>query len=358
MDNAEPERGRAAAEGELPAGSLRGAEMRRSSIKSFSADELAAELHLRSIPTDGLATELLVRARNGDLCEPQLTGDLQMAYELGGDQHGNRFSRRRLRDFFSNTYPFEGCENLELEGATVMEIGCGSENPLALLMVFALLGARRCIGVDLDEPYGGNNRMVRGMARAASYLLLDPRLVVGSYPITREQVAANAAEFDLRQLYWGHPAGVPAGRLQHLRKSLYDLDLPAEVDLTFSVSFLEHIPDVDKAVGVLARITKPGGFGIHGIDGTDHRRYNHPEIGPLQFLCEDTDAALVHGSNRLRPLQFVDVFEAHGFEVLEVRPETPIEVTDELRSSLAERFRSIPEEVLQWGSARIFVRRK
>ena len=102
---------------------------------------------------------------------------------------------------------------------------------------------------------------------------------------------------------------------------------------------------------------KPGGLGVHRIDGRDHRSYRVPGLHPLAFLHEASDAPLVYGCNRLRPLEYVPLFERAGFAVLAVQQQRTIEVTDALRDELAEPFRRLPRETLEVVGALLCVRR-
>lgn len=307
---------------------------------------------------DDLAAELLRRTRMGEGWDPALAGELFMALEPAADHNWNRFSRKRLADLFVDPRRFPGGHDLDFRGATVLEVGSGAWNPFASLMVYLQLGAMRGIAVDVEEVVD-LEQAARGAALAAAYTLLDPRLVVDDYPVSRREVACNSEALDFARLREGDPSGAGPERLAYRRESIHALSLDdAEVDLSVSTSFLEHVDRVEAAIAQLARVTKVGGYGVHGIDGTDHRRYAHPEVSPLEFLCEEPEAEILHGSNRLRPLQFVDLFAAHGFDVLDVRPWFDIEISDDLRSRMVEPYRSLSTEVLRWGAARLFVRRR
>jgi hypothetical protein len=126
-----------------------------------------------------------------------------------------------------------------------------------------------------------------------------------------------------------------------------------------SNAFFEHIPRVDDAIAEMARVMRKGAIGIHIIDGTDHRRYDNSACHPLEFLTEAENEPLVHGSNRVRPLEFDFLFKRHGFEVISVDPyeSESIEVTAELRDRLAEPFRSMKDDILAVTMAKFVVRR-
>jgi SAM-dependent methyltransferase len=137
--------------------------------------------------------------------------------------------------------------------------------------------------------------------------------------------------------------------------------LPLEsgsVDVTTSVAFLEHLPRMDDVAEELARITRPGGMGIHVIDGTDHHRYGQEGIHPLGFLAVEPGAEMVHESNRLRPVEFLPLFERHGFEVLSLAPYETAPVDEELRQTFVDPWRSMSLDDLRLSQARIVIRKK
>lgn len=128
-------------------------------------------------------------------------------------------------------------------------------------------------------------------------------------------------------------------------------------DVTNSVSVLEHLTDLDSSIQDIRRFTKIGGYGLHNIDGIDHEYYQNSSIHPLEFLKVETDLEIVGVCNRVRPLEFQAIFERNGFEVLEIHPYGKIEVSEQLRESFAEPFRSMSQEFLQVTQAYFLVKR-
>lgn len=310
----------------------------------------------KDVPDDVLVTELLARLSEEAFNAPELAPLLIMDLEAASDSDWNRFSRRRLENQFGMFVgQFYG---QPIEGATVVELGCGSQNPFATLFLYLLLGARRGIGIDVENPQDPQ-LAARGLARVASLLLLDPRLVVGDFPVSRQDVAARLEGFDLAKLWHGDLSGVDEDRLELRVEPVEQMSLAdGESDYVFSTSFLEHVPDVDRVLGEVARITRPGGWGWHLIDGLDHAVYTDPAASPLGFLEVPPGELLVHGSNRLRPLEYPRRWKVAGFEVKDVHPYLRQEVTREERSRFAEPWRSMPAEALAVRGALFFVRRR
>jgi SAM-dependent methyltransferase len=285
-------------------------------------------------------------------------GLLSMEAELAGDVPGNRFSRARVALLAGMAEPLVSLGKLRIEGASVVELGCGSINPLGTLLFHVLAGAREAHGFDLDPPQDVRTA-VRALARLSGYLLSEPTFLLPWLKIDRAAVARRLVGFDLLRMWQGEPDGIDERRLRLHRRSADDTGLPsASVDYAYSVSFLEHVPDVEAVAAELARITRPGGFGVHSIDGIDHWHYGDPKLHPLEFLRDPDGAALVHGSNRLRPAQFMPVFERHGFVVerFEVHDQVAISVED--RATFAAPFRDLPLEMLGQLTGVVTLRRR
>lgn len=332
--------------GERPAGAL----------NAFAA--AAKHPLLAWASTRDLVVELLARFDAGDV--PASDADLVIASQLQDrmddllDVHLNRFSRRRLIDtsheFFWHIRP------PSLEGATVVDLGCGSLNPYAFGFLLLLLGAKKAYAIDL-EPVQDERRAVRALIQVASWLLLDAKRLIGQ-PVDAVSIVERLTAFDLERLRSGDRGGVPADRLEHRLESTSTLGLAdGEADLITSVSLLEHVDDIDATLQSLRRVTAIGGRGHHVVDFVDHRLYGGEVSDPNAFLRVETRDALVHGSNRLRLGQLRDAFRRHGFEVERVEPCRTDPITEAERSTFVEPFRSMPLDDLRITCARMFVRR-
>ncbi len=317
---------------------------------------------LARVPLLELSGELLGRVREGCFSTSEqailLGCEIQEALAASLEVHNNRWSRRRYRELFADLYGSLEPPKPVLDGATLVELGCGSQNPYGLLFLFLMLGARRGIAIDLDEIQDPS-RWARALADLATVVLVDPGDVIGDYPIERERLLQNVASFDLAKLRGGDPSGIDRVRLSHRRETAQAVSLAdGEADFVISNSFLEHVTDVDDAIAEMARIMPPGAFGVHNIDGSDHRRYENPTCHPLEFLSEPTDQPLVHGSNRIRPMDFRGLFERHGFAVIAFVPFESVDVSEALRGRFVEPFRSMATDVLTVPMAKVVVRRR
>ena len=315
---------------------------------------------LREISLGVLSGELLARIDEGAFTSEseillgcKIYDTLQSALDI----HANRTSRKRYRDIFGEIYAGLGPLLVNLKDATIVDVGCGSINPFGLLFLFLMLGARRGIAIDLDEIQD-MAKAVKALADCAAMVLIDPAGIIGDYPIKREQVLENISSFDLARMDSGDPSGVDGDRLSYRLDPASALSLDdGEADLVISNALPEHIGRVDEVIAEMARLTREGGFGIHRIDGADHRRYLDPSCPPLEFLTEVSSESLVNGCNRIRPSDFVPRFQRHGFEVISFTPFENIEIDSDLRGRLAEPFRSMRNETLEVIGARLVVRR-
>ena len=90
------------------------------------------------------------------------------------------------------------------------------------------------------------------------------------------------------------------------------------VDIALSNAVLEHLVDPPKVFAELARITRPGGFGVHQVDFRDHRNFSQP----LEYLLLDPKAFMTmfsdcHGEcgGQWRPHEYSMLFGDSGFDV-------------------------------------------
>lgn len=290
-----------------------------------------------------------LRGRRGaDECTPSV---LAIRLDLRFDTDGNHFAPTRLRNRTGSYL------RADLEGATCVEIGSGATNPFALLVLFALCGAQRVIGIE-PVPIQDEAAAAVGAARAAALALTAPVLVFGDRPVDRAAMLERARQFDLEALWAGRLSGLDGSPVELHRGSVYDTGLDdASVDYLFSNSTLEHLVRPDEGVAEIARVVRPGGVTKHFVDGVDHNTYLHPEVDELGFLAFDAGHAMVNGSNRLRPLTVRDRFVEQGFEEVAIEVEHAVPPTAAARTTYAEPWRSMPEEHLAVRRAFLELRR-
>jgi SAM-dependent methyltransferase len=141
----------------------------------------------------------------------------------------------------------------------------------------------------------------------------------------------------------------------------------ASFDLVFSNAVFEHLYDIRSAFAHLARITKPGGLGLHQVDFRDHRDLSRP----LEHLIlSDREFSRVFKGencecgNRFRPDEMRQLLEAAGFEVREIQPNLDTEAgyledfLGRLRQARNSRYRNYDAHDLRYVSGLFIVVRK
>lgn len=317
---------------------------------------------LQESSTIDLLRELSARFASGEPYpaseEAMVVGNLlQDSLRTLMDVHNNRFSHQRLWDYYyaylrphSNTRP-------PVKDTTWVEIGSGSLNPAAFLFLILMLGAKRCIAVDPD-PIQNPKLAWKALADLAGLLLIDPKCILELEECDPHEMLKNIASFDLPKLRTGDGAGIDPERFTYLQETIEELSLPDNTaDVVITNAFLEHVEDLDLVARQLFRITKPGGLGIHGIDGKDHRMYSDSSVPPLSFLEIENPNKIVEGCNRVRPFAMHVPFEKAGFELVEKEVFETLEITPEMRERFSEPFRSMPQEELEVLSGMIVIRK-
>ncbi len=284
---------------------------------------------------------------------------LEMEIEKSLNIYENRFSLKYLDGLFYITYRFWKNHKLPIKNATFVDVGCGSLNPFGLSFIYLMLGAKKAIAIDPDSPKN-LRQSIANLAKVVGKTIVNPSKVFGDFRISSQEIIENLSSFDLVTLSEGNLSDDNSKRLNFRQESIFQTTLEdAEADVIISNSCLEHISDIDLACAELARITKKGGYGVHNIDGIDHWSYsNNDNIHSLEFLRIDTIDKMIHESNRIRPMSFIEIFDRHGFDVLEINKYGHIDVDQELRNSFIEPFRSMPQEYLELTQACFLVQKR
>jgi SAM-dependent methyltransferase len=236
-----------------------------------------------------------------------------------------------------------------LKGRTILEIGPGSN--FGIPLIFACHGARVMVADRFITPW------------SADY---HPKF----YDLLRERVKRQWPSIDLTPLDTVLSQGqYPAEVISLCCGSVEELTgVPDQsVDLVFSNAVLEHLYDLPTAFFHLARITKPGGLGIHQVDFRDHSNFSRP----LEFLLFREEKYFGIGKvthvelgNRSRPREMMRLLEHAGFEVRDFRPDIFVdeeyleEFLGRLRQARKSPYRDYPAEDLRPLSGLLYVVRQ
>jgi SAM-dependent methyltransferase len=205
--------------------------------------------------------------------------------------------------------------NVQIHDAVLVEVGTGWFPVLPLCFAFA--GARTCHTFDVARHL--NTRLTsRAIARLNVHL---PR-VADAAGVSIEQVrerytrVAQAPDIPAALDRAGVRYYAPADAAQTALGN-------RSVDVVFSNSVLEHVPG--RAIAAIlretARIVKPDGVSLHSVNCGDHYAYFDRSITPINYLkYSDRQWKLWNNrllyQNRLRPVDFLQLAEAAGLQVV------------------------------------------
>jgi SAM-dependent methyltransferase len=189
-----------------------------------------------------------------------------------------------------------------LDGATVLEIGPGTN--LGTSLVLSCMGASCSVSDRFPTQWD-------------SYY--HPKL----YRALRDLLQQRRPGLDLTPIDTVLDAGLTDPVIPCHDCSVESLDGVADgsVDIVLSNAVLEHCFDLPRAVDEMARVTKPGGLGLHQVDHRDHRDRSRPL--DYLLLTEEEFEVLFQSrqgecGNRYRPCQLRDLYIEKGFSVLEL----------------------------------------
>lgn len=318
-------------------------------LAQSSTQDLVAELASRLVENKDLASDRDLLAT---------VFDLRCVLEVLTDVHANRYSRAFARDSVTQIVPLSARLRARFGAArelSLADIGCGPWNPLAVGFLSLMSGFDRAFAFDLDAPEHPE-RAVRLLAELAAAAVLDPKALLGADAPAAAELLQGLHGFDLAALARGDIAGLAPQRLSFARRNAGDLGLEdASIALVRSSAFLEHVTNVDEVLAEFARVTCPGGVGVHHIDAIDHRVYyasHHHGLDYLQLPVpgEIVDISMAGRSgmvqNRIRPQQWIARFEQHGFRVEHFAPIRLCRVDEAQRDRFVEPYRSMPLEQL------------
>lgn len=191
-----------------------------------------------------------------------------------------------------------------LKGKRALEIGPGVN--FGTILVLACYGAEVLVAERFPSPWDAN---------------YHPKF----YTRLRDKLAQSAPQVNPTPLN----AIIAQGCYLQDHISIYQCSLEElsavpshSVDLIFSNAVFEHLYDIKAAFAQLARITRPGGLGLHQVDFRDHRDQGRPLecllASDREFSREFKER---HGEcgNRFRPLEMKKFFEEAGFAIKEIR---------------------------------------
>jgi SAM-dependent methyltransferase len=240
-------------------------------------------------------------------------------------------------------------------GKRILELGPGHTLVPGALLLAA--GAERWVGID-RFPIASHDARVyrklrdalahdRGLVRSDDYYRTRERALERFDSVVR--LDGERVAFDETRLSWQAPVDAAA------------LPFPdASFDVCLSNASFEHFKEPERAVRESLRVVAPGGFSIHQIDLRDHRDFTKPidflKFSDVEWQGFFADVSFIY-TNRWRRDDFLGAFRSAGGEVVRAEANMTVPLTDELRASLAPRFRDRAREDLETVSLFLVVRR-
>lgn len=210
-----------------------------------------------------------------------------------------------------------------LAGKRVLELGPGSDLGVGLILLAR--GARRYSACDVHD-----------LARHAPQPFYDALLE----ELGRRDGADVAT---LREQLLAVTSGT-ASMLEYAVQDSFDLKAAVgagTIDLVFSQAAFEHFDDVDAVVGQLSEVCTPGAVLVAEIDLKTHSRWIRDRDPNNIYRYSDSiyDAFRFRGiPNRVRPHEYRQSFEHHGWTRVEVSPLTRLASIDDEIEGLSRRF--------------------
>jgi SAM-dependent methyltransferase len=234
---------------------------------------------------------------------------------LGGLRDFRRHVTSKVVDDWTVLASYMNELGVGLDGLRYVEIGTGWFPTLPVC--YALVGAREVVTFDLTRHLDAHQsfKMV-----AVLYPLLERIAVAGGRTLSEVQsqyaeISSAATLDELLQL----------ARIDyHAPADAASSGLPDEsVDVVFSNSVLEHVPgpDIARMMDESHRILRRGGLAIHCANCGDHYAYFDRMITPINYLTYSGrqwkfwNNRLLY-QNRLRPIDFIQLAEEAGLEVI------------------------------------------
>lgn len=310
--------------------------------------KIAALRELAEANQHGEATQLLLSAM-AEVLTSNLSSQEKLNHLLfmsravqpsGGAKHGYHKLLRKTRRIQAD---LSFLPELPLGG--MLDLGCGTHDPLGLAAFFCLNGYDPAYCCDLSPP-----RNPFYSALSMYEIMANIRSFPARYRFRNAKVidiVERWKKFDVAQFEAGDLMAGLGQMRDHLTYHIGDiLNLPTPPEslaLTVSFAVFEHVDDLQAVNSWLYSRTMPGGLHFHFIDLADHRSFeSRAKVSPFAFL---TEHAAQPGLNRVRASEHLRRFEEAGFQVLKARPQKHA-VPGEIKQRLVPPFSDMsPDDI-------------
>ena len=213
-----------------------------------------------------------------------------------------------------------------IEGKTVLELGPGSDLGIGLYLL-----SKGCSTYNACD--------VNDLMKSTPYSFYEH--FFSQLAVLDKKADIKQLEVDLRNTLDGKPS-----RLNYVVRDDFDLVSAFgkdSIDIVFSQAAFEHFDDIDETVSNLTKVCKSGAKAIVEVDLKAHSRwirsedpnniYRYPEWLYRLFWFSGSP-------NRVRPYQYEETFERHGWKNIKTFPFKTAASQAEAYSGMNKNFRS------------------
>lgn len=216
----------------------------------------------------------------------------------------------------------------EVEGKSILELGPGADLGIGLITI--LNGAKRYNAMDV-------NNLVESVSE--EFYLKFFKYIQDKCKVPKETLDYLSSQLKMTQKGEND-------RLNYIVSKDFDLSIfqDEEIDFVFSQAAFEHFDDVRKTIAQLSKIVKKGTILISEIDLKTHTRWIR-DLDPLNIYRYNNviyNLFRFSGSpNRLRPFEYKNILENHGWTKIQIVPLTVVEkeYLEKINNHLTKRFR-------------------
>jgi len=135
------------------------------------------------------------------------------------------------------------------------------------------------------------------------------------------------------------------GNLNYICDKSFDISRFKNIDIVFSQAAFEHFDNIETMISQLSAVVKPGGVLVAQVDLTTHTRWikSFDPLNIYRFSDFIYNIFKFKGSpNRVRPYQYKEVLEKHGWEKIKVIPGNRLtkEYLSKVTKSLNKKFQT------------------
>lgn len=244
-------------------------------------------------------------------------------FDLSETERSVTYDLRVVDEWLMHLKAYSG--DASLQGRCVLELGPGSDLGVGAYLLARGAGTYSACDVnDLtrhapDAFYQALLERIRARVPGADTAALEAQIRAARSGAASRLKVTVRDDFDLREAV-----------------------APHSIDLAFSQAAFEHFDDVESTVAQLSAVCKPGAMIVAEIDLKTHTRWIRDKDPNNIYRYSDRvyRRFWFRGApNRMRPYQYREIFERHGWIKVSIAPLEQITPQARCASSVDEQFR-------------------